>query len=86
MGAELSEHPNPAFAVAENDQVLSEQPCLDRRAVGHNLFGQAGGDPMPAHDLTHRSVALDTAQEIVLFGGHGRSLRAASLMRGRFVS
>ncbi len=59
------------LAVAEHDEILAEQPHLDRRAVrlGH-LFGQASRDPVAAHDLSHRRVAFDAAQQVVFFGGH----------------
>jgi hypothetical protein len=64
------EHPDAAAAVAEHHQILAQQAHLDRRAVGlAHLLRQAGGDPMAAHDLPHRRIAFDAAQEIVLLGG-----------------
>ena len=65
------EHADAAFGVAENDEVLAEQTDLDRRAVRMRHFlGQAGGDPVPAHDLAHRRVALDAAQQVVFLWRH----------------
>jgi len=55
-------HAEPPLAVAEHDQVLAQEPNLERRAIrlGH-LLGQAGRYPMPAHQRAHRGVALDAA-------------------------
>ena len=67
------EHAEAALAVAEHDEILAEQPHLDRRAVGlRHFLRQAGRNPVAAHDLAHRRVAFDAAQQIVFFGGHHR--------------
>jgi hypothetical protein len=65
------EYADAAFAVAEYNEILAEQAHLDRRAVGLGHFlGQAGRDPVAAHDLAHRRVALDAAQQVVFLGRH----------------
>jgi hypothetical protein len=71
MRAIFVEHPDAALAVAKHHQVLGQQAHLDGRAVrlGH-LLRQAGRDPVPAHDLPHRGVTLDAAQEIDFLCGH----------------
>ena len=75
MGAIFIEDADAALAVAENDEVLAEQPHLDRRAVGLGDFlGQARRDPVAAHDLAHRRIAFDAAQQFVFFGGHHRGV------------
>ena len=62
MRAQFVEHAEPALAVAEHDQVLAEQAHPQRRAIGFgHLLGEAGGDPVPAHDLAHRRRPFDTA-------------------------
>ena len=69
----LVERAEAPGAVAEEDEVLAQQPEAHRRAValGH-LLGHAGGKPVPPHDAAHRPIALDPAQEIVFLGGeHG---------------
>jgi hypothetical protein len=85
MRAELTEYANAAFAVAEDDEILAKQLCLHRRAVGHNLFGEAGRDPMSPHKLAHWRTTFDSAKQVILFRCH-RVLLAASLMRRRSIS
>ena len=84
------EHADATFAVAENNEVLTEQTNLDRRAVGlRDFLGQAGGDPVPAHDLAHRRIALDAAQQVVFLLRHhggvsfdpGANFARASILR-----
>jgi hypothetical protein len=67
------EHAEAAIAVAKRDKVFAQRADACRRAVGFgNFFGQARGQPMPPHQLAHRCVAFDAAQEFVFFGGqHG---------------
>ena len=75
MRAKFVEHADAAFAVAKHDEILAEQPHLDRRAIGFGDFlGQAGRDPVTAHDLAYRRVTFDAAQQIVFFGGHHRGV------------
>jgi hypothetical protein len=65
------EHAEAAVAVAEHDQVLAEQSYAHRGSVRLDHFlGQAGRYPMPPHELAHRRIAFDTAQEIVFFRRH----------------
>src|SRR5512146_572555 len=60
MRAMLAQHAEPAFAVAENDEVLAKEPRACRRAVGlRHLLRHAGRKPMPAHDLSHWRIAFD---------------------------
>ena len=84
------EHADAAIAVAEDDEVLAEQADLDRRAVGlRHFLGQAGGDPVPAHDLAHRRIALDAAQQVIFLLRHhggvtpggGADFARASILR-----
>ena len=71
MRAIFVEHPDAALAVAEHDEILAEKFDLDRRAIRlRDLFRQAGRNPVAPHDLAHRRTALDSAQQIVFFGGH----------------
>ena len=90
MRAVFVEHADATFAVAENNEVLTEQTNLDRRAVGlRDFLGQAGGDPVPAHDLAHRRIALDAAQQVVFLLRHhggvsfdpGANFARASILR-----
>jgi hypothetical protein len=70
--AEFVEHADAAFGVTEDDEAFAKQAHADRRAVRFgNLLGQAGGDPVPPHDLAHRGVAFDAAEQVVFFGAHG---------------
>ena len=80
------EHAEAALAVAEHHEILAEQAHLDRRAVGlGHLLGQAGRDPVAAHDLAHRRVALDAAQQIVFLRGHHGGVSLGGRVR-RFLS
>ena len=79
MRAVFVEHAEPALRVAEHHEALAEQLDAHRRAVGlGDLFGQARRDPVAAHDLAHRRVALDAAQQIVFFRGHRRLPRTSA--------
>ena len=72
MRAVFVEHAEPALGVAEHHEVLAEQAHAQRRAVGRGDFlREARRDPVAAHDLPHRRVAFDAAEEIVFFGRHG---------------
>lgn len=65
------EHAEPAFAVAEDNDILAEethsQGCTV--ALGHFLC-QASGDPVPAHDLPHGGVSFDTTEQVIFLGCH----------------
>jgi hypothetical protein len=76
------DHAKPALAVAKHHEILAEQSDLQRRAIrlGH-LLDQAGRHPVAAHDLTHRRVALDAAQQVVFLCGHHR-LASQACLRG----
>ena len=78
------EHADAALAVAKHHEILAQEAHLDRRAVGlGDLLRQAGRDPVAPHDLAHRRIAFDAAQQVVFLGGqHG----GASLVRGKFLS
>jgi len=68
MHAVLAEHAEASFRVAEDDEVFAEHPGSHRRAVRFGDFlGQAGGEPMAAHDLAHRPIAFDTGEKVVVF-------------------
>ncbi len=73
----LVEDAHAPFGIAKGDQVLAEKPHAHRRPVALGDFlGEARGDPVAAHQLTHRRVTLDAAEQIV-FGvrQHGAFLR-----------
>jgi hypothetical protein len=66
--ASLVERAEPAAAVAEQHQVLAQQPHPERGAVRFRHFlGKATGDPIAAHHLDHRRRTLDAAQQVVVF-------------------
>ena len=78
MRAVRADHAQPPIAGAKCDQVLTEQPHHDGCAVAFGDFlGEAGGQPVAAHDLPHRGIVFHATQEVVLFGceHHGSSLR-----------
>ena len=77
--AKFIEDAEPPLGVAEHYQALAEQLDAQRRAVGLGYFlGEAGRDPVAAHDLSHRRTALDAAQEIIFFGVMRRFLKVAA--------
>jgi hypothetical protein len=69
----FAEHAEAPIRVAEGDQVLAEEAQANGCAVRfRQLLGEGGGNPVAAHELTHRRIALDAAQEFVfLLGQHG---------------
>ena len=74
MRAVFVKHAEPAFGIAENHEVLAEQLYAQRLAVWlRNFLRKASCDPVTAHDLPHRRMALDAAQQIVFFRRHGSS-------------
>jgi hypothetical protein len=63
----------PAVGITEHDQILAEQPRADWGSIRlHGLLGQTYRDPVPAHELTHRRIAFDAAQQIVFLSRHHR--------------
>ncbi len=61
---------DPAIRVAEREQVLAEQPEIDRRAVGlSDLPGEEGGHPVATHHLAERRARPDACQQLILFFG-----------------
>jgi hypothetical protein len=87
MGAKLTQDANSPLRVAENDQLLAEQARSDRRSIGFDFFGETGRNPMPPHELAHRGIPLDAAEQVVLLGRHGASPGKAALrMRHRILS
>lgn len=72
------EHAEPAFAVAEDNDILAEETDSQWCAValGHFLC-QAGGNPVPAHDLPHGGVSFDTAEQVIFLGCHRAGLCGA---------
>ena len=81
MRAKLIENADATFRVAEDNEIFAKQANFQRIAIGlGHFFNQAGRQPMAAHDLAHRRIALDTAQEIIfLFREHGGSSRCLGL-------
>ena len=71
MHAAFVQHAQPPLGVAEDDEVDAQQAGADGRAVGlGDLFGEAGRQPVLAHDLAHRRLAFDAAEQFVVFPGH----------------
>jgi hypothetical protein len=68
-------HANAPLRVAEDHQVLAEDPRLDRRPIRlAHLFDKADWRPVPAHELPHWSIAFHPAQQIVFLDcQHGSS-------------
>ena len=65
------EYADTTLAVTKNNEILAQKPDLDRGAIRlGDLLGEAGRDPMAAHDLSHRGVALDATQQVVFLIGH----------------
>jgi hypothetical protein len=70
MRAGLVEHADGALAVAKHHQTLAQDARPHRVAVGlADLFDQAHGHPMLAHQPPHGRVAFDAAQPLVFFCG-----------------
>src|SRR5205807_4670634 len=71
MRAQMIEDADPAGGVAERDQLLVQEHQPHLRAVGFELRRQAGRDPELPHELSHRSLAADAGQKLVLgFADH----------------
>ena len=64
----LVHHTDTAQGVSEHHQIFAQNSGLDGRAIGlRNFFHQADGQPLTAHELTHRRIALDAAQQFIVF-------------------
>ena len=64
----LVHHTHAAQSVSEDHQIFAQNSSLDGRSVGfRNLFNQADGQPLAAHELPHRSIALYAAQQLIVF-------------------
>src|SRR2546428_6870995 len=74
VGAELVDDADAPFAVAERDQLLSEQFHANRRAVAlRQLPVEQRGYPVAPEQLTHRRTGARAGQEYIhLLGQHGR--------------
>jgi len=59
--------------VAEEHQVLAEEPDWQRRAIHGQLFGQRSGLPVAPEQLASRRAGPDAREELVLFSGQHRS-------------
>src|SRR6266852_2507842 len=75
VGAELVDDADAPFAVAERDQLLSEQFHANRRAIAlRQLPVEQRGYPVAPEQLAHRRAGARTGQEYIhLLGQHGRS-------------
>jgi hypothetical protein len=68
MEAVLAQDTKSLLGISKDNQVLAQQPGAHRPAVGFgHLLGHADGEPVPAHDAAHGSIALDAAQKLILF-------------------
>jgi hypothetical protein len=73
MGADVAEEADFAGGGAEADEVLAEQADAEGWAVGNDLIGGVGGQPVLPHEVAHGSARSDvTDQLIVRSGQHGR--------------
>ena len=78
--AEFIEDADPTVGIAEDDEVLAEEPDLDRSAVGlWHFLDQAGRNPMMPEDAAHRRIAFDTAHQVVFLGRQHHVLHGISL-------
>jgi hypothetical protein len=62
MRAMLVQDAHAPFGIAKGHQVFAQEAHAHRRAIALGDFlGQACGDPVTAHQLTHGRVTLDAA-------------------------
>src|SRR6266852_5686340 len=75
VGAELVDDADAPFAVAEGDQLLSQQLYANRGAVAlRQLRVEQRGYPVAPEQLAHRRAGAGAGQEYIhLLGQHGRS-------------
>src|SRR5258708_35042393 len=86
MGAELVDQSDAPLAVAERDQLLSEQLHANRWAVAlRQLRVEQRGYPVAPEQLAHRRAGAGAGQEFIhLLGQHGALIvRAPSRCRYR---
>jgi hypothetical protein len=68
---ELAHHPHVAIRIAKYHQIFAQYPSANWRAIRlTDLFNEAYGLPMSAHQLTHWCLAFNAAEQVVFFGGH----------------
>src|SRR5262249_30103607 len=71
MRAQLVEHADLALAVAEDDEILAQQPLEARRAArSRHPVGGADRQPETPEDGAHRRPRPDPAQTVVLRSAH----------------
>jgi hypothetical protein len=59
------------LAVFEDHQVFSQDPCPDWCSIGLvHFLAQAHRLPVAAHELAHGRIALDSAEQLVVFFSH----------------
>src|SRR5215469_2593828 len=96
MRAVLIEQADVAGAIAECDEILTQEAHALRIATGRELVAHQRRDPIPPHHLPHRGFRPDAAQQLVLFacqhmltpgsiscGGSGASLLTTQYADGR---
>src|SRR5947208_15695376 len=73
MGTELVDDADAPFAVAERDQLLSQQFHANRRAVAlRQLRVEQGGYPVAPEQLAHRRAGARAREKCIhLLGPHG---------------
>src|SRR5436190_24036262 len=76
MGTELVDEADAPFAVAERDQLLSQQLHANRRAIALRQLGvEQRRYPVAPEQLTHRRAGTGAGQELVHFlSQHSRTL------------
>jgi len=70
MRATLIHDADAARCIAESDQLLVEEEDAHRRAVGFELAGKRGRNPILPHQLAHRGDGAGLRDQIVTIG-HG---------------
>ena len=62
------EHAQATGAVAERHKLLAQHANCQGSAIGlRDLFREARRDPVRAHEPSHRRVALDPREQVVVF-------------------
>jgi hypothetical protein len=62
----LIQQADPAFAVHERDEILTEQPYPHWLAIGDKLAFEQSRHPEAAHQLPHRRVRPNAAKQFVI--------------------
>ncbi len=71
MRARFREQPDASRRVAEDDEILAEQPHALGRPVGRTeLAGLHQREPVAAHQRAHRRAGAHARQELVVLGSH----------------